>query len=196
MSVWEDLLEYLSSNRDLSLGLTAGKMLGRAYDIKETDDCITFKMERHRGVLGSMYTPGSGMSAYKTRIEEYKYCTTSRELESWVIEELPFDPSCIDYGGLAEDHFSLFSFSIEEDDDGNLKLTESCCNDEWPIESLEDAIAKASEVIDRVDYEMLDPVDELEFTEEEKIKFIANFKEAAHLVLESLLTDQWNYGNF
>lgn len=193
MSVWEDLLEYLSSNRDLSLGLTAGKMLGRAYDIEETEDCITFKMERHRGILGSMYTPGARMPAFRTRIEEYKYCKTTNELDSFEIEELPFDISSIDYEGLASDYFSVFLFFIEEQEDGSLLLKESSCNDEWPIESLEDALAKIPELIDNVDFELLDPVNELGLDEEGQAMILAKFKDGARTSLARMMEDIWDY---
>lgn len=193
MSATDDLLNYLSDNRrDPPHGLTVDKFHSRAMNIKEEGDCVHFEMERHKAGLGSTYTPGASMSVCMRRIEGYSYCSKSNELSSWTIRNIPLDISDIDFDGLAEDFLSMYSFSVEERDDGTIHLTESTCNDDWLVSSLDDAIVKAGDVVERIDYDVIDVNCELDVSEEEKKSITSAFKEAAYDVIAAKVEFCWD----
>lgn len=128
MSLYNSLCDYLSRvKEDQGTALTL-KKLDRAIDFEEKEGKLYFKMERHQAALGTVYTPGAGMSAYSRRIETYVFDPSSESIDVFECSEPVLDWDSVDCWGIAESYVENQSFSFEYDDNNeSYKFSSSCC---------------------------------------------------------------------
>lgn len=104
-------------------GLSASKIRDRAYVInKDTDeDWIVFVMDRHRGILGESYVPGTPMQNFVTERCQYSFDMAEETLEETSRHVIDAQ---IDADGAAE---NLLEYGLQfrvETVDGGFRVTE------------------------------------------------------------------------
>lgn len=190
MSLYDKLIEHLrSTSKEENYELTEKKISSRAFNFKEKDGCIYFEMERHEAALGSMYTPGLGMTAYKTRREGYKYCPDSKTLTQTMVSEPKLDIDSIDTTALAEEAFFDISFSISKINKKLYLLEESTMCFKAHIKSFEEAISYSKKYVDDLNlkyfFEGEDSLSEEVIEKLHKIILEEAYEIAANLVEEA-----------
>mgnify|MGYP001774284773 CR=1 FL=1 len=141
MSLQNSLWDYLNRvKEDLNTALTLKKM-ERAYDHREENGKLYFKLARHQAALGATYTPGTGMSAYSTRVETYEYDPKSERIEIVECSEPVIDWDSVDCWGLAERATDYFSYDFKYDETKQSYLfSEDCCNLQKHVSGLDEAL--------------------------------------------------------
>lgn len=106
------------ADKEFPFGLTARKIRERARVVEaETDEHqVVFDMNRHRGILGERYVPGSRMRNYVTEWRRYTFDVRAETLEEIAREVID---AHVEVDGVADTIMeSALSFHIEPADHG------------------------------------------------------------------------------
>lgn len=188
-----DLIKHLRSiKHDYETGLTAKKVLERAYNVDTQYGVLTFDMERHSSILGGSYVAGLAMSAFSARTESYSYDPESKVIIRTNVSEPVVDPDDIDYSGLAEQFAFDMSFEFEFDrDHGKYKMSEICLNFEGYVADLDEALRAADSLVDPRSLES-DVFHELGgFGEEVQKQVVEQIVQAQRNLLREMVCDAW-----
>lgn len=194
MSLYDKLIDYINSSSKVeNYELTEKKISNRAFNFKEEDGCIYFEMERHEAALGSTYTPGLAMSAYKTRTEGYTYCPDSGILTQTLVSEPKLEVDSIDVLHLAEDAFFDIFFSITQIDEENYLLEEITNGFNIHIKSLEEAVLYSKKYVNDLNLKYFFEYECKEFIiEEVKEQLYKSILEEVYKIAADRVEEAWN----
>jgi hypothetical protein len=151
------VIDYLEEVGSDPTELTVKKIYDRGIFLEADKDSgkIYFEVERHNAILGAMYSPGCPMAAFVTRWIKYSF-------DGQVINEIAdnrppiIDMDEIDFDALADDLTEHMSFSIEKDEKGKYRITESMCRgDETIVSSMKEVRAYARSTVEEWDFDYL-----------------------------------------
>ena len=136
-----DVVEFLEKNgKDSSTELTARKVMERGVLLEgaSSEPGVNFEVERHQAVLGDHFKPGMGMNAFVTRWEKYYFDGEDITCEG---EARPpnFDPTHINYAGVADSITEDMSFDFEVREDGRFDASELTYGHNSIVASLDEA---------------------------------------------------------
>lgn len=122
-------------------GLSEKKLMERAVNWKKKEDgIITFEMERHHPLGGTVYRVGCPMGAFVCCTYRYLFNINNNELIEHQVSEPRWDENEWDWHTLAEDHLIDFSFSFMELHEEGVIFSEDCLGISQKVFNLVEAI--------------------------------------------------------
>ncbi|MBE7463025.1 MAG: hypothetical protein HS116_05955 [Planctomycetes bacterium] len=170
--------------------LTTRKINERAtvIDYPQRPEWIAFEVERHRGLLGTAWQPGSPMDAFVTYWPCYVFDPEKQQLHT--IEPRRSPKVEIDVPSAASNLLD-FSFSIEEGEDGKFSFREITYNWSGVVLSVDELVQKVRHLARDLNWDCeLEALQEY-LKPEELQELLLEFEQAAQDLAEEKARSAW-----
>ncbi len=193
MSDLDIFMEFLRNHPGSPYGLTPEKVRERGCLIEDDDrpDKIVVEVERHTGILGSVYRAGLPMGAFVTYWPRYVF---DPDTEEFVEEEIEREPRAhVNEWRFVEQQMEMVEFHLEEKEEGTYRCREEIGNLTTTVDDLEEAKDFAEQVVRNWDTSFWE--DELsEYMEDEEAEdTAARLREKSRESAQGKMERAWKY---
>ena len=175
------ICEYIKKKGGITLdGLTAKKLMERGKVIDDPeypDHIVVFTLERHQGMMGSVYTPGQPMGSFKTYWPKYAFDLRARTLQR-IGDAKPPEATIDHEAATREACSSAISLTVEPLGGGHWHYRDSWSNEEGVVTSVEELEEVAAKIVDGIDF--IDDFDifSQDYGDDEAYEHVKNLREA------------------